>query len=381
MTRRTFAGSTAATAFFGGALSGALAANQTASVFAYVGCYTTAQRKGRGDGIHVYRVDPRTGAWTQTQVLTGLVNPSFLQMGIAGKFLYSSHGDEEYATSYSIDPTTGNIKVLNQAKTGGKNGAHMAISPNGQFAVVGNYTAGSVAVLPIQGDGTLGDFTQLVPMEGTPGPHRTEQPGPHPHQIVFDPSGRYVLVPDKGLDRIFVFRFDSQAGKLTPASFVETRAGAGPRHLAFHPTLPVVWVLNELGNTVTTYSWDARNAVLKALQTVSSLPQDFSANNTAAEIVVGPGGRFLYASNRGHDSVVTFAVDAKTGLLRASGWTPAGGKVPRFITVGPNGRSLFVTNEQSDTIVKLRIDGASLAPEGPPIANASPVTIAFRDSR
>lgn len=377
MTRRSFTGSAAVAALTSYA-SAQTSSQAPAGSFAYVGCYTTAARKGRGDGIHVYKIDPRTGAWTQTQVLSGVVNPSFLQMGPGGKFLYSSHGDEEHATAYAIDPGTGNIRVLNQAKTGGKNGAHLAVSPNGQFVLVANYTSGSVAVLPVRADGSLADHTQLFRIEGTPGPHRVEQPGPHPHQIVFDPSGRFVLVPDKGLDKVLIFQFDSQSGKLTPGDSVQTRSGAGPRHLAFHPSLGIVWVLNELGNTVTTYAWDSQKATLKPLQTLPSLPEDFNGDSTAAEIVVGPGARFIYASNRGHDSIASYVVDSRTGRLHSIGWTPAGGKVPRFMAVDPSNRFLLVTNEQSDTITKFRLQAGTLHAEGQAVPNASPVTIAFR---
>ena len=377
MTRRVFIGSAAATALAPVAMGQAGGA-----VFAYVGCFTEVQRKGRGDGIHVYRVEPRTGNWTQTQVLRGLVNPSFLVTSADSKTLYSSHGDEAYATAYTIDPASGEIRVLNQGATGGKNGAHLALSPNGKFLIVANYISGTVAVLPVKADGGLADFIQLVRLEGTPGPHRTEQPGPHPHQIVFAPGGKFVLIPDKGLDQVFVFRFDPATGQLTPAEpgSVQSRSAAGPRHLAFHPTLPVVWVLNEMGNTVTTYRWDATLGVLSPLRTIPTLPEDFNGNSTAAELAVGPGAKFLYTSNRGHDSIGTFAIDPKTGFLRSVRWTAAGGKVPRYISVDPSGRYLFSTNEQSDTITKFRIQGDNgmLHPEGTPIPNGSAVTIAFR---
>ncbi len=379
MTRRDFAGSAAAAV----ASLADLASGQAGhSVFAYAGCFTTAKRKGRGDGIHVYKIDSRTGIWSQTQVLGGLVNPSYVTVGPGGKILYSSHGDEEYVTSYTIDAATGSIAVLNKGATGGTNGAHLAISPNGKFAIVANYTSGTVAVLPVKADGGLQDFIQLIKLEGAPGPHRVEQPGSHPHQIVFAPGGKFVLIPDKGLDRIFIFRFDADSGKLTPAesASIQTRSGAGPRHLAFHPTLPVVWVLNELGNSVTTCSWDAAKGTLQALRTLPTLPEDFTGDSTAAELTLTPGSKFLYTSNRGHDSIAAFAIDPKTGFLRSVGWTPAGGKVPRYITVEPSGRYLLSTNEQSDTITRFRIQAASgaLHPEGSPIPNGTPVTLAFK---
>ena len=206
----------------------------SASMYAYVGSFTTAQRKARGDGIHVYRADPATDAWTQLQHVGGLVNPSYLAQSHDQRTLYSVHGDEDYATAFALDRTTGEAKLLNRAATGGKNGVREAVDPSGKFLVMANYTSGSVAVLPIAPDGSLKDQHQLVPLPGEPGPHKIEQVSSHPHDIVFDPSGRFVLVPDKGLDRMFVFRWDAAAGKLTPAEqgSVKSRPGAGPRHLA-----------------------------------------------------------------------------------------------------------------------------------------------------
>jgi 6-phosphogluconolactonase len=236
-------------------------------------------------------------------------------------------------------------------------------------------------VLPVKPDGGLSDYTQLVKMEGTPGPHRVEQPGSHPHQIVFDPSGRFVLVPDKGLDRVFVFRFDEAAGQLTPGPepSERTRSGAGPRHLAFHPKLAVVWVLNELGNTVTTYNWDGAKGSLTAVQTLPTLPENFTGDSTAAELAVTADGKFLYTSNRGHDSIAAFQVNPKTGLLKTVEWTSSGGKVPRYIAIEPGGKTLLAANEQGDTIFRFAMNAGTgaLKSMGAPIANGTPVTVAF----
>src|SRR5712671_5109309 len=245
----------------------------TPSMYAYVGSFTTAQRKARGDGVHVYRTDPATGAWTHVQHIGDLVNPSYLALSHDRRFLYSVHGDEEYATAFALDPATGQAKVLNRAATGGKNGVREAVDPSGKFLVMANYASGSVAVLPIAPDGSLKDQHQLLPLPGEPGPHKVEQISSHPHDVVFDPSGRFVLVPDKGLDRVFVFRFDAASGRLSPAETdcVKTRPGAGPRHLAFHPKLPVVWVLNELDSTVATCRWDAGRGALTQIEVVNTL--------------------------------------------------------------------------------------------------------------
>ena len=352
----------------------------SSAMYAYVGSFTTAQRKARGDGIHVYRADPATGAWTHVQHISDLVNPSYLALSRDQRFLYSVHGDEDYATAFALDPVTGQAKLLNRAATGGKNGVREAVDPSGKFLVMDNYASGSVAVMPIALDGSLKDQHQLVQLPGDPGPHKVEQTSSHPHDIVFDPSGRFVLVPDKGLDRVFVFRFDGATGRLTPTEqgSVKSRPGAGSRHLAFHPKLPIVWVLNELDSTIATYRFDTDRGTLTALQVMSTLPSDFTGYSTTAEIAVSPDGRFVYGSNRGHDSVTIFASNAE-GLLSVVGWQPTQGSTPRFIGLDPAGRFLYAANEQSDTLVTFRVDGNSgkLTPTGQVIKNGSPVTIVF----
>ena len=362
----------------------ALARAQSQPLYAYVGCYTTPERHGRGDGIHVYQVEPDSGAWSHVQHVGGLVNPSFLIASRDQRFLYASHGDENYATAFAIDSATGHLNRLNQADTGGGNGAHLALHPAGRHLVVANYASGTVAVLPVRADGTLANHTQLVKLEGEPGPHRTEQTSSHPHHIVFHPSGNFVIVPDKGLDRVFAFRFDAAAGKLTPAAqpSAATRPGYGPRHAAFHPTLPVAWVVNEISSMVATYAWEAKGGGLRAVQILPSLPEDFTGRNTLAEIAVSPNGQFVYCSNRGHDSVAVFKTDARTGRLTPAGWTPTRGKTPRYIGFDPAHRFLYATNEQSDTVTCCRVDAETgrLTPTAQAVKNGSPVTIAWSGS-
>jgi len=347
--------------------------------FAYVGCYTTAARYARGDGIHVYRVEPN-GAWTPVQTVGDLVNPSFLVTGREGRVLYSVHGDENYASAFAVDRESGRLRLLNRAASGGKNGVHQALDPSGRFLLVANYSSGNVGVMPIRADGGLEDAAHVVPLPGQPGPHRVEQAESHPHQILFDPSGKFVVVPDKGLDRVFVFRFDAATGKLTPTAQGAgvARSGAGPRHAAFHPSLTVLWVLNEISGTVTTWYWEAERGHLRAAQILSTLTADYTGENTASEIAVGAGGRMVYCSNRGHDSVAAFAVDRTTGLLGSPAWTSTEGRTPRYIGFDPDRRVLYATNEQSDTIVAFRAgEGGRLERAGQVIRNGSPVSIAF----
>lgn len=357
------------------------AAGGARTLYAYVGCFTTAQRYARGDGIHVYGIDPETAAWTHLQHVGGLVNPSFLAISPDQRRLYSVHGDESYASAFSIDRATGRLSPLNRAETGGRNGVHLAVDPRGRFVAVANYSSGNVSVLPVREDGGLAAPVQVVVLPGLPGPHRLEQASSHPHQVVFDPAGRFLVVPDKGLDRVFVFGFDAASGKLTPTvqGSASARTGSGPRHAAFHPALPVVWVLNEISSTVATYFWDSERGHLRPVQILSCLPPDYTGENTAAEIAVSSGGRFVYCSNRGHDSIAVFRAHPETGLLEPNGWSPAGGRTPRFIGFDPPRRFLYAAHEHSDTIAVLRPDTESgrLAAAGPPVRNASPVAIAF----
>ena len=349
--------------------------------FAYVGTYTTQARGARGTGLHAFEVDPDTGAWTQLQTLGGLVNPSFLVMNADQTRLYAVHGDEEHATAFALDTDTGAVRILNQAATGGRNGVRQALDPSGRFMVVANYGSGTVAVLAIRPDGSLADQHQLVALEGELGPHRREQASSRPHDICFDPTGRFVVVPDKGLDRSFVFRFDPAAGLLSAAdpAFTASRSGAAPRHLGFHPTLPVLWVLNELDSTVVTCRWDAATGAMTPVQLLPTLPEAYTGDNTTAEIAVAPDGRFVYCSNRAHASVAVYAVDPDSGALRAVAWEPTRGAWPRFIALEPGGARLHAANERSDTITTFDVHEAAgrLSYSGQTIEVASPATIAF----
>jgi len=279
------------------------------------------------------------------------------------------------------------VTPLNRAATGGGNGVHLAIDKSGRWLIVANYASGSVSVMPVRENGILDDALHVTPLPGQPGPNRVEQASSHPHHVVFDPSGRFVVVPDKGLDRIFVFKFDETRGTLTPTAqgSATARSGSGPRHAAFHPALPVLWVVNEIGNTVATYYWDAERGHLNPVQIQPAIPPEYVGENICAEIAVSLNGRFVYCSNRGHDSIAVFAAEPGTGLLSCSGWIPSGGRTPRFIGFDPSGRYLCAANEQTDTIVVWQADPGTghLRQSGQAVRSGSPVTIAFArwDSR
>jgi len=351
------------------------------TLYAYVGCFTTANRDASGKGINVYRVDAQSRRWDHVQLVPELVNPSFLAVDRTQRFLYSVHGDENYATAFAIDPDSGRLRLLNRQDTGGTNGVHLAVDSTNRFLIVSNYASGSMAVLPIDTDGSLATRSDLVDLPGKPGPHPVQQTSSHPHHNPFDPDGRFFIVPDKGLDRVFVFKLDSATGKLawaeTPS--ISTRAGAGPRHAAFHPTLPFAYVLNELDSTVATYDYGRQNGALTRKQLLSTRPDDFTGANTTAEIAVHPSGRFLYCSNRGHDSIASFAIDPADGRLRLLDWTPSGGERPRYFGLDPSGSMLYACNERSHNIVAYRVNPqtGALTATGYRIASESPVTLVF----
>ncbi|HEY5624071.1 MAG TPA: lactonase family protein [Gammaproteobacteria bacterium] len=355
--------------------------DRAGSLFAYVGCYTSEGRGGQGEGINVYRIDPDTGNWGHVQLVADIENPSFLARDSESRFLYSVHGDLPYATAFAIDAASGRLTPLNRQETGGTNGVHLAIDPSNRFLVVSNYATGSVAVLPINADGSLAPLSDLVELPGVPGPHPTQQTSSHPHANPFHPDGRFLFVPDKGLDRIFALRLDVADGALAWAESPWTTAapGAGPRHVDYHPTLPITYVNNELDSTVAVYGYDSQSGALDERQLLSTLPEEFSGTNTTAEIAVHPSGRFLYVSNRGHDSIVAYAIDERSGTLSVLGWTPTGGERPRYFGLDPAGAHLYACNELGHSIVAFRVDlrTGALTPTGQIVETGSPVTIVF----
>ena len=348
--------------------------------FAYVGCYTTPERKARGRGINVYRCDAASNNWEHVQLAPTLPNPCFLAVDRTKHFLYSVHADRDEISSFAIEATTGRLTRLNQQSTKGENPVHLAASPSNDFMLVANYRSSSIAVLPLRQDGSLGEVVDLVLLDGPIGPHRVQQPASRPHQVEFDPSGRFVLVPDKGLDCIFTFRLSS-TGKLiaTDPAAVSTREMSGPRHIAFHRTLPVAYVVGELDSTVTSYRWDAETGQLAPFQIIPSLPQNYTGNSRAAEIAVSPDGRYVCASNRGADSIAVFSVEANTGWLTVAGFPSSAGSTPRCFALDPTGRSVLVSNEGTDSIARFTLDQATgtLTKTGA-VNTPSPACIVFR---
>lgn len=327
--------------------------------WAYVGSRTTRERKARGDGISVYQCHSDTGELKLIQVHGDLVNPSFLALNKASDRLYAVHGDCEEVSSFKVDKTTGKITHLNSQSTKGNNPVHLALDPLERHLVVSNHKSSSLAVLPILEDGSVGTLTQLVKLEGVPGPHRHEQPFAKPHFNPFDPSGNFVVVPDKGLDKTFVFRFKN--GSLQFCEYPETigREASGPRHIAFHPSRPWAYIANELDSTVTACHFNDQTGKLQPFQILSGLSDSFVGNSKASEIEVSKSGRTLYFSNRGEDTIAVFKINQDHGRLTLIQSESCMGQTPRFFALSPEGRWLYVLNEDSDSIVLFSIDHAT----------------------
>jgi 6-phosphogluconolactonase (cycloisomerase 2 family) len=344
---------------------------------AYIGARTTRQRNARGNGLNVYRLEDGV-RWTHLQLLE-LENPSFLAFDRTGDFLYTVHGDMDRVSAFAIDPASGCLTLIDEQSTEGRNPVHLAFDPENRFLLVANHVTSTLALLPRREDGTLGAVVDLVSISGKIGPHRVEQPFAKPHQVEFDPSGRYIAVPDKGLDKILVFRLDSAAAKLIEVSSVQTREGSGPRHLAFHPGGTLAYVVNELDSTVTAYRFDPTTGELQPFQILSALPDSFTAFSRGSEIAVSADGKFVYVSNRGSDTIGAFSL-SEDGRMTPAGWGTTEGRTPRFFTFVPGGNRLLAANEDSDTVVTFGVDPATggLLNAEATLSVGSPVCILLR---
>jgi len=349
----------------------------------YVGTYS--QRGSQG--IYVYRYDAGTGQMTPLGVAAQTKDPSFLVIHPNGKWLYAVNEGQTYkgqasggVSAFAIDRATGKLAFLNEVASRGTDPCYIALDRTGKFALVANYSSGSVAVFPVLADGRLGEASAFDQHQGS-GPNHARQEGPHAHWIDLSPDNRFALNADLGLDEILVYRFDAAKGSLTPNDppFAKVDPGAGPRHIAFAPSGKFVYVISEIKATITSFSYDPKNGVLKKLEVVPTLPPDFKGENTSAEIVIHPNGRFLYVSNRGHDSIALFAIDPKSGRLTFVAYTPTQGKEPRNFEIDPSGTRLFVANQESDNIVEFQIDPKSgrLTPTGQEFKVSAPVCIRF----
>ncbi len=339
--------------------------------FAYVGTYT----KDKSKGIYVYRFQAGDGKLTPLGLAAETPNPSFLAAHPSRRFLYAVSEERGGAVSaFALDPRTGKLTFLNTVSSRGGGPCYVAVDQSGKNVLVANYGGGSVAVLPIGEDGRLSEASASVQ-------HAAAPARSHAHSINLSPDNRFAIAADLGLDQVLVYRFDPLKGSLTvhDPPFTNVPAGSGPRHFAFHPNGKFGYVINEHGNTMIAFAWDAGSGVLQEVQNISTLPKDFTGKSYTAEVQVHPSGRFVYGSNRGHDSIVVFAVDPGKGTLTPLEHVSTQGKFPRNFTVDPTGRYLFAANQNTDNIVVFRIDQTTgrLTPTGQVLDHGAPVCVKF----
>ncbi|HLV01501.1 MAG TPA: lactonase family protein, partial [Acidobacteriota bacterium] len=332
--------------------------NMGSRYWVYIGTYTRDEARG------IYRAtfDPSTGSLSEVELAVETDSPAFLALHPDGNVLYSVNevsqlqGEEGGGVSaFRINPSNGELTLLNQVSAKGAGPCHITVDPSGQTVLVANYGAGSVAAFPIQADGSLGAASSVIQHEGS-SVHPRRQQGPHAHAVVMSPDGNYVFAADLGLDQILIYQLDSPNGRLTPADPPATNLapGAGPRHFAFHTSGQFAYSINELDSTVTAFRHDTGK--LETIQTISTLPDDFEGENYPSEIMIHPNGRFLYGSNRGHDSIVIYEISESDGLLTLVGHEPTRGPTPRYFGIEPAGSYLLSASQQEGTISVFEID-------------------------
>ena len=361
----------------------------------YVGTYTLPIRfgtgqvlEGKGKGIHIYRFDPVSGTLTEAGIAEGVDNPSYIAFDAARRFLYCVNELKEFAgqpggavSAFRIDPESGGLTFLNIKATHGTDPCHLMVDRTGKHVLVANFASGSVCVLPINPDGSLGDASDFIQHEGS-SVHPRRQTGPHAHAIEIDAANRFVFVPELGLDKIMIYELDGERGKLSPnrhQPFVAIEPGAGPRQLVMHPNGRFSYLINELNSTITGYRYDPASGRLDPITTVPTLPSDCSSVSTCAEVQVAPSGKFLYGSNRGHDSIVIYAIDPASGELRLVGHEETRGRIPRNFAIDPTGRFLAAANQDTDNLVLFQVDPGSgnLTHAGQETDVGTPVCVRF----
>lgn len=353
------------------------AADAPREFLAFVGTYTGG---GKSEGIYSFRFDPKTGKCRDVKLAAAVTNPSFLAIHPDGKHLYSvSETDGAGGVSaFEINTAEGTLKELNSTSTQGGSPCHLVVDKTGKFVLAANYGGGSVCSVPIHPDGTLGDVACFVQHTGhsiTP----QRQAGPHAHSVNLDAANKYAFVADLGLDQVLIYKFDEQNGSLTPNDppYIAIAPGSGPRHFAFHPSGKYAYVINEILLTVTAMSYDAAHGKLTEIQTIPTIPVAVRPEFSTAEVVAHPTGKFLYGSNRTHDTIAVFKIDQATGKLARIQNEPTRGKTPRNFAVDPTGGYLFAENQDSGTVVEFKInpDDGTLHATGEVLEVGSPVCI------
>jgi 6-phosphogluconolactonase len=364
-------------------VASAAPASHSSKYLVYVG----TEGGNTSKGIYAYRYDAATAQLTPLGLAAETTDPSFLAVHLNGKFLYAVNEVGNYkgpnsggVSAFAIDRATGKLTLLNEMPTRGADPCYLTVDKSGKFVLVANYSGGSVIAFPILEDGRLGEASAFVQHAGH-GANPARQEGPHTHSIDLSPDNRFAFVDDLGLDELFVYKFDAAKGSLTANDppFVKFDPGAGPRHFAFHPSGKFAYVVSEMQSTVTAFAYGSAGGTLQALQTVTTLPADFKGHNDDAEIEVHPSGKFLYASNRGHDSIAVFAIDSGKGTLTTVEFASTLGKEPTNFEIDPTGTLLLVANKKTQNIVVFKIDlkTGKLTPTGQVLEVPTPMSMKF----
>ena len=349
----------------------------------YIGTYTGP----KSQGIYACQLDARSGSLTSPALAAETPSPSFLAIASNQKFLYAANELDQFrgkrggaVSSFAIDSASGKLRLLNQQPSGGPGPCHVSVDHSGKVVLAANYGGGSIASFPIKSDGSLGQAASFIQHQGSSAnPQRQREP--HAHCIGVDPANKFVLAADLGLDKVLVYRLNAQTATLTENArqFGAVAPGAGPRHFSFTPDARHCYVINEINSTLTAFAYSGANGSLQQIQTISTLTGAPDAKNSTAEIEVHPSGKFVYGSNRGHDSIVVFSIDPKTGKLSLVQDQPSGGKTPRSFGIDPSGAFLLAANQSSDNVVVFRIDPSSgrLTPTGQQVQAGAPVCVKF----
>jgi 6-phosphogluconolactonase len=364
-------------------------AGKQGSYIFYVGTYTEGGSKSKG--IYAYRFDSETGQAAPLGLVAETTNPSFVALHPSGQYLYAVNELQNYkgpntggVSAFFIDHATGKLTFLNEVVSRGADPCYIIVDKTGKFVLVANYTGGSIAVFPILGDGKIGEASEFVQHTGH-GPNEKRQEKAHAHSIDLSPDNRFAFVDDLGLDQLLTYKYDSAKGALSPNDppFVKLDPGAGPRHFVLHPSGKFAYVVAEMQSSVTALSVDLNSGTLKRMQTLSTLPNGSTGENDDAEIQIHPSGKFLYASNRGHDSIAVFAIDPLRGTMTSVEDVSTGGKTPRSFEIDPTGKFILAQNQKSDSIVIFRIDQntGKLSATGQKLDVPSPVCVKFLEQK
>jgi len=323
-------------------------------MFVYFGSHSS----GPGAGFSLARFDTATGALSKPEFLLEAKEPAFFVISADGSRLYTCNsGTPGGLSSYSVEPHTGNLTLLNRVLAGGGDTSFVSLDKSGRHVLVANYDGGSVAVFALKSDGSIGDWTGFDQHKGR-GVDPVRQTHAYAHAIVLDEANRFALVPDLGVDRLYVYKFDEATGALSPNAppYISVAPGSGPRHVRFHPNGRWVYLINEIACTIEAFNWNPKAGTLDPIQTVSTLPPDYHGLNACAELEIHPNGRFLYGANRGHDSIAVFAIDQGTGRLSLVELHPCGGRTPRNFAFDPTAKWIVLTNQDSSNAVVFQVD-------------------------